>query len=260
MEKTKKKSKLSGFWKGLKVVFFSLFTLFAVVSITATIVSKKSNDDAVSVFNHEMRLVLSDSMDKDPATDVSDYKIKSIPKNTLVFVEEVPNKPAQTYDWYQDIKVGDVLVFKYKYDRQVTLTHRVINITPIIDGDKQGFVFALQGDNRGSTTSPGIQIIDTTEENSFNYIIGKVIKCSTFLGAILGFVTSKSMVYFAILLIGTTLLIYELINIVRILKENKSEKIEKETVDLAKINDEQKQEIERLKQELETLKKQQITT
>ena len=239
----KKTSIFKKVWNIIKTVLFVFFVSVAVFSVTTTIVSKVKGDDAPSIFNHEMRLVLTDSMGKDKSTDVSDYKIKSIPVHSMVFIEKVPEDPDKAYEWYSKIKVGDVLTFKYKYDRQIVITHRVIDIQSV---ENKGFIFSLMGDNKGSSNNPGIQIINTTEENSFNYIIGKVVARSL--------LTTKAGLCIVIIVPAFAIFVYEIIKIIRIIDKNKKDKLALETSNLEKENSEQEKEILRLKEELEKLK------
>ena len=46
-----------------------------------------------------------------------------------------------------NVKVGDVLTFRYVYATQVTITHRITSITEEANGE---FIIELAGDNKNS--------------------------------------------------------------------------------------------------------------
>jgi hypothetical protein len=98
------------------------FIFLGLITIIITLSSKKDIDGATNIFNYQLRLVITDSMDKCSETNVSKYKIKSIPKNSLVLIKKIEDND------YKKIKEGDVLTFRYLYTEQVTITHRVKSI------------------------------------------------------------------------------------------------------------------------------------
>lgn len=117
-ESTKKDKKTLVF-KILKIaldVLIVLFVAFAVFSLVIVISSKNSADGTPTVFGTQLRIVISDSMGACDQTDVSNYKIKSIPVKSCVFVETVPEDEAEKEKWYSNIEVGDVLTFQYYGD------------------------------------------------------------------------------------------------------------------------------------------------
>ena len=105
-------------------VIFYLVLIVCLTIVLLTIISDKNKDGSYDFLNYQMRLVTSDSMQKSEKTDVSNFKIKSIPKNSLVLVKMVNNNS----EWYDELAIGDVLTFKYFYTEQVTITHRIIDI------------------------------------------------------------------------------------------------------------------------------------
>lgn len=163
-------------------VLLYLFLALCVLSLLFTVIGRKSSDDgAVTVLGRQMRVITSDSMEKCELTDVSEYKIKSIPLRSMVFIETVPKAAGEREGWYRNIKVGDVLTFRYVYTNQITVTHRVTEIAEKTGG---GFIITLMGDNKNADTELLTQVIDTSDENSSNYIIGKVTGQSRVLGFI----------------------------------------------------------------------------
>ena len=153
-------------------VLLYLFIAICLFGVVATITAKKDDDGTSTVFGTQMRVVLSPSMEKSDAVDVSNYKIKNIRTKAVVFIQVVPEDKAEAEEWYSNLEVGDVLTFKYVYTRQETITHRISAITPKETG---GYLIELIGDNRESETGAMTQVIDTSLENDPNYIIGKVV-------------------------------------------------------------------------------------
>lgn len=238
----------------IKTILFAFFILLATGCVTFSIIAKKAGKDSpMSLFGHQSMIVLTDSMGKCDETDVSSYKIKSIPVKSMVFIENVPENEEKAYTWYSNVQVGDVLTFKYVFDRQVTVTHRVIEIEPTTYEETKGFIFKLMGDNKTSGSNPGVQIINTAKESP-NYVIGKVTGQSIFLGNALSFIKTPWGISIFILLPAFGLLIYEVINISRIVSSNRKEKLEGINNELSQTNTAQSEEIERLRKELEQLK------
>lgn len=158
------------FLNGFLICILVTISVFAIV---ITLISPKGNDGASQIFGYELRIVESNSMEACENTDVSGFEIGSINKNTMIAIDLVPEREDEAFDWYNSIEVGDVLTIRYTYDRQVTITHRVTSKT--LKDDGSGFIFELQGDNVESDVYQLTQVIDTSETESRNYIIGKVV-------------------------------------------------------------------------------------
>ena len=150
-----------------------ILAVICTAMIIITIISPKGADGASQIFGYELRVVESNSMEACEATDVSKYEIGSFSKNTMLIVALVPDREDEAFDWYSDVKVGDVLTVRYTYDRQVTITHRVTSIT--LNEDGQSYTIELQGDNINSDASQLTQVINTADTEGRNYVIGKVI-------------------------------------------------------------------------------------
>ena len=196
------------------VMAFALFAL--VVSIT----SKKDSDGTATVFGYQLRFVQSDSMAACALTDVSGYDIKSIPVKSCIFVQVAPEDDRQKEDWYKQLKVGDVLTFKYVYTKQETITHRIVDIREKSSG---GYLITLEGDNKNSDSNLLQQTIDTSLTDSPDYIIGKVTGQSYFLGLVV--YAFKSPVGIICLIIIPCLIIigFEVIRIVNVLSKDRKE-------------------------------------
>lgn len=243
-EKKKVKKVLSTI--GTVLLYF--FMALCLAAVLITIFSKRSNDGAVSMFGHEMRVVLSGSMEKSDMTDVSGYKIKSIPVKSLIVTKSVPEDEEKAAAWYAELAVGDVLTFRYLVaGKQETITHRIIAIEPF----GEGYKFTLRGDNR--TENEGEQVIytdETTNPEPANFIIGKVVFTSVALGNI---------VYILLRPIGLALVvivpaaIIMILQVVRIIGVFSAERRKKE----AARETEKNNEIEQLKQRLAEMEKRQ---
>lgn len=219
--------------KLVKKIFNGITYVFIIISLLIliiTISSKKNYDEKSTLFNMELRLVLTDSMEKSDKVDVSNYRIKSIPKNSLILIKKVNNET-----FYENVKVGDVLTFKYVYNQQVTITHRVSSIEKKEDG---GYLIALIGDNQSSESEVMSQYIDTSEINSPNYVIGKVVGKSLFLGTILTIIKKPIGIIFLIIIPSFIIILLEIIKICNLINIEKRKKdLEEKTLKEKEIND-----------------------
>lgn len=234
--------------KVAKITFDVLLYCFlglCVIALVCVFNARQNGNDAVSMFNHEVRIVVTNSMEKCELTDVSKYKIKDLPVKSAVVIEKVPEKEQKSNEWYRKLKKGDVLTFKYYYTKQLTITHRLVDITEKSTG---GFILKLEGDNK-SSESPLSQTIDTSEINSYNYVIGKVVLASYPLGIVLSSLQSPVGLSCIIIIPSFIIIIYEVMKIINVLTKDKKLKLKEES--LKKDN-----EIEELKSRLALLEKQ----
>ena len=206
MNKTRLKKVLST----VSNVVLYTFLIVCTLTLLFTIFSKKDSDGAVGIFGYQMRLVTSGSMEKCEQTDVSEYKIKSIPLNAMVFIELAPTDTEELDKWYDSLEVGDVLTFKYVYTKQVTITHRVSAIEEKADG----YAISLIGDNVNESGGQMTQTIDTTIEGNPNYIIGKVVAVSPAIGVFTTFLKKPIGMILVVMLPSLLLMIREIIKIV----------------------------------------------
>lgn len=249
----------------LDVVLY-LFLAFSIFLLIVTIVSKRSGDGAVNVFGYEMRVVLSNSMEKsENSPDVSQYKIKDIKTKSMIFVKRVPQNEEAAKKWYSELKVGDVLTFRYVIgSSQETITHRLIAITPT----ENGYIFRLQGDNRSGETSVSTQTIYTSPADypdpneHFNFVLGKVVGNSTVLGYIVYSVQQPLGIALIVIVPCAIIIIWQAIRIISVIGEGRKQKaaaeIEKareEAQREARERESQAQELEELKRKLAELEK-----
>lgn len=208
-------------------ILLYVFIAICLFSVIMTVFSKKGEDGTATVFGIQMRQVLSPSMEKCDATDVSGYDIKDIPTGTMIFIEVVPEEPDEAEKWYSELEIGDVLTFKYVYVKQETITHRIKDIDKNSDG---GYTIMLEGDNKNSDSDTLTQTINTAEKNSPNYVIGKVIGQNYLLGLIVRTVSSPIGLVFIVIIPSLTIVILEILKILKLLgaDKKKQEKEEKE--------------------------------
>ncbi|MBR2614374.1 MAG: hypothetical protein IKC71_02105 [Clostridia bacterium] len=238
-----KKSTLNKVFKIVSNVLLYLIIAIAIFVLIITIVSKKDADGTATLFGRQIRFVQSDSMGKCDETDVSGFEIKSIPVKSCIFIEVVPEGETEKAEWYKNLKEGDVLTFKYFYDKQETITHRIIDIEENKNG---GYTITLKGDNKGSTTNLAEQIIDTSEEDSLNYVIGKVTGQSYVLGLLVYAFKSNVGIVCLIIIPCLIIIAFELIKIFRLFGKEKQSKLKEESK-------KQADEIEELKRQLAEL-------
>lgn len=203
----------------------SVFLLICVLAVVLTFVSRKGSDGTAEIFGYQMRLVTSDSMAKCEHTDVSPYEIKSIPVRSMIFVKVMPVDPEEADAWYRNLKVGDVLTFRYVYSTQVTITHRIISIT---EKESGGFVIQLAGDNKSSENGQLYQTIDTSIPNNTNYVIGKVTGQCYLFGFIMSFLTSPLGIVLAIILPCVIIIFFEILKIIKTFNADKKAQQEEE--------------------------------
>ena len=171
-------------WDVTTAVLLCILASLCTVAVVLTLFSPKGSDGASQIFGYELRIVESNSMEAHEDTDVSEYEVGSFRKGTMIALELVPAREEEAYDWYASVKVGDVLTVRYTYNRQITITHRVTAVTPKDDGS--GFIIELQGDNIDSDSTQLTQVIDTSETESRNYVIGRVVWKSYIAGFVIG--------------------------------------------------------------------------
>lgn len=232
--------------KTLKIignVVLYVFIALCILGVVVTIASKKDSDGAATIFGMQMRVVESPSMERCDQTDVSGYRIKDIPTNSIIFIKTVPKDPAKADAWYGKLKVGDVLTFRYKYESQVTITHRITAIEKKATG---GYIICLEGDNKNENSDVLTQVIDTSIPDSFNYVIGKVFSTSYLMGLFMVALRSPIGLVCMIIIPALIIIVIEILRIIRILGSDKreQEKQERET---------QKNELEELRRRLAQL-------
>lgn len=248
---SEKKVKISKIINIVMNVILYVFLAVAMFLLIISISSKKDSDGAADIFGHQLRIVISESMEKHEATydEIKQYKIKNLPLKTMVFIKKAPDSPEKALEWYGKIKVGDVLTFRYvMVNKQETITHRVKTINPKINAEGQvyGYIIELQGDNRGTNTHAGIQVIDTSIEESPNYVVGKVIGKSFIIGLFVTALKQPIGIFLIVIVPSLIIMILEIIKIINYFATEKKKKSEEEV-------NKQKDEIEELKRQIAAL-------
>ena len=242
-------SKMKKITNVLSNILLGLFLVVAVLVVVLTIFSNKGADGASEIFGYQMRIVTSDSMAACEYTDVSDFEIKDIPVRSMVFVKMMPKDAAEADDWYRDLKVGDVLTFRYVYTTQVTITHR---ITAIVEKESGGFIIELAGDNKNSQSGQMIQRIDTSIPENTNYVIGKVVGQAYWFGAVLSFLMQPVGMILIIIVPCVAIILLEVGKIFKALTAEKREKEQEE-------KDQKEKELEQLRSRLAALEQEKLT-
>lgn len=220
-------------------ILMYVFCALCVVLLIFAIVSKVNGDDTVRIFNREMRIVTSGSMERNENTDVSNFKVKSIKTGSVVFINTVPQDDDKVDAWYSKLQVGDVLTFKYvPANKQVTITHRIVDIEC---KDSGGYIITLKGDNDND-----LQTIDTSLEGSPNYIIGKVTGKNFLLGYFITVFKSPVGMSLLVIVPCVIIIILQVINIVNAVNENKRKVAEEEAAQRQSDIDELKRKLAEL--------------
>ncbi len=271
MEQTKQKKKVSA-KKIITIVLDVLlyaFLALAIVIVALTIMSKVAQKDdpngAPNLFGYEMRYVETGSMEPE------------YPVNTMVFIEKAPTNYEDSIKWFEGIKVGDVLTFKYREaGQQVVITHRVTKKTPYTQenfGDnaihmgkeKGGYVITLEGDNKGKDGEVAEQTIYTyahyndmadADDQIQGQVIGKVVGQSYILGVAVTTLKNPLGMVLIIIVPCLIVIIIEVIRIIKVFNSEKHEKAKKKQAEQQEKLEKQNDEIELLKQQLALLQKQ----
>ena len=230
-------------------VILYLFVAVCLMGLVLSIVSKKDSDGAATILGYQIRFVQSPSMEKCDQTDLSiypDVKIKDIPVRSAVLIKTVPTDPERAAAWYEELREGDVLTFKYVYTTQETITHRLVGKQL---NERGGYTLSLEGDNKASDANTLAQTIDTSLTNSPNYVIGKVVATSLPLGLLVMALKNPVGIVCIVMVPALIIIVLEIIRIVSILGAEKQKKQKQAQA-------EQQNEIDELKRQLELLQQQ----
>ena len=263
-----KREKLTKVFKIVSNVVMYLFMAICVMLVIFSVTSKRDQDGAINFFGKQMRIVVSESMERCDQTydEISQYDIKDIPLKSMVFISLAPEVTSESRadfdEWCKELQVGDVLTFRYTYSRQVPITHRIIEKTENAWG---GYTIKLQGDNKPGLeqdadaqkdnsyeANVGTQTIDTSKiDPNFTsyYIVGKVTGQSKLLGNLVYAVKQPIGIALIVIVPCVIIVIFEIIRIITVLGSDRKKK-DKEAME------KQESEIEALKRQLEELQKQ----
>ncbi|MBQ2719738.1 MAG: S26 family signal peptidase [Clostridia bacterium] len=209
----------------LFAVFLAVCTLAAVLLLSA----KRDAYGAAELFGYRFFVVTSESMERCELTPTEGYPIGAIPKRSMVIVDSVPEDEAAAKAWYASLQIGDVLTFRYVYDTQVTITHR---LTAIRENGSGGYVLELMGDNRSTDADLLCQTIDTSRGNSGNYVIGRVCGQCYPLGVLISLLKSRAGIIGIVIVPCAIIIILEVIKLFSLRSAAKQERTEAELLAL----------------------------
>lgn len=216
------------------VVSTVIIAIILVAALVALVVAVcyRAQGETLTVGGMQYRIVLTGSMEGE--------REDSIRTHSIIGIEVVPKDAAERETFFSALKEGDVITFNDwtrtgTADDPVVNTHRIIEVIETADGR----AYRTQGD---ANESPDAEPV--AEED----VIGKVVWSNYPLGSFLYFLCSSTGIIVCLIVPASVILIYEVINIIRILRSEKRRKQQEET-------DAREQEIERLRAELEELKR-----
>ena len=171
------------------------------------------NGDSFDFSDTETKIVVSGSMDGEPRN----YEISTIPVSSLIFINKVNGD-----DFYSSLKVGDVLTFNYTSPvskEHMVVTHRITGIK-----ESSGvYTYTLKGDSLADDPTNGSSQVVTSDSGD---IIGKVTGVSSWLGLLVVFLSTWTGKICLIAIPCVLLIVYELWNILNVLRTKKTDKRE----------------------------------
>ena len=210
--------------KIFSVILNIVIALFLVVAALAFVipVTYAARGEDVTLFGRQFRIVVSESMEP------------NIHKGDLVVIETVWEDEEE---FYRSLQVGDVITFRWQAaGREVAVTHRITEIEENGGNPR----FTLKGDAVENDT----QVFTASEGR----VIGRVISNSSFFGGLLRFVRSDAGIVCCLIVPAAAIAAVEITRIVRLVREGRKEKKDEEAA-------ERDAELERLRREVEELKK-----
>ena len=262
-EVKKEEKKQSKVRKIISIVLDALFISFAAFAVVAIIFrnTTSNNKNGNSINGYQLRTVETGSMSENNHIDPETYKsysIHTLPVNSLIRIKEAPEAEEKKAQFYEDLKVGDVVTFVYYTSingklGQYVYTHRLIEKTAVA-GEQGGYRLTLMGD--AETASGGVQTVYTnplSAEQSFSYVIGKVVWVNHPIGEVVSFLKSRSGILVLVVIPCSILCLFEIGKIIfYVMKDKKEKKALVEAEKEAQLDSNQA-EIENLKAQLAAL-------
>ena len=263
VEVTEKDARKAKAKKIINIILDALFISFAVFAVVAIIFRSTTNNnkDGRSINGYQLRTVETGSMAENNHIDPETYKsysIHTLPVNSLIRIKEAPEAEEKKTQFYEDLKVGDVVTFVYYTSingklGQYVYTHRLIEKTAVA-GEQGGYRLTLMGD--AETASGGVQTVYTnplSAEQSFSYVIGKVVWVNHPIGEVVSFLKSRSGILVLVVIPCSILCLFEIGKIIfYVMKDKKEKKALVEAEKEAQLDSNQA-EIENLKAQLAAL-------
>ncbi len=249
--------------KIINIILDALFISFAVFAVVAIIFRSTTNNnkDGRSINGYQLRTVETGSMAENNHIDPETYKsysIHTLPVNSLIRIKEAPEAEEKKAQFYEDLKVGDVVTFVYYTSingklGQYVYTHRLIEKIAVA-GEQGGYRLTLMGD--AETASGGVQTVYTnplSEEQSFSYVIGKVVWVNHPIGEVVSFLKSRSGILVLVVIPCSILCLFEIGKIIFYVTKDKKEKKALVEAEKEAQLDSNQAEIENLKAQLAAL-------
>jgi len=212
-------------WQRVLSWFFSilvgLILVFALTYQIETSITRSSNYGVGSFFGYQTLVIATDSMEPK-------YKVGS-----GIIVKKVS---------FEDISVGDDITFYYA-SLKVVMTHEVLSKTKSNDGV---YTFVCHGINKNSDQCSG-DCTYQTQTIEQQYVLGKVIKTSDFIGILYNYLLTPYGLITLILIPGGYLIISSIFDVVKTIKANNQVNKDPTVDHLNKLSEEEK---ETLKEEL----------
>lgn len=212
-------------WQRVLSWFFSilvgLILVFALTYQIETSITRSSNYGVGNFFGYQTLVIATDSMEPK-------YKVGS-----GIIVKKVS---------FEDISVGDDITFYYSSLKAV-MTHEVLSKTKGNDGI---YTFVCHGINKDSNQCSG-DCTYQTQTVTQQYVLGKVISTSDFIGVLYNYLLTPYGLITLILIPGAYLIVSSIFDVIKTVKAN--DKVNKDpTIDhLNKLTNEEK---EALKEDL----------
>ncbi len=183
---------------GFELTKKRIVSIVAVVIVVAAalVIVYDFNGKSLDLTNREVRVIPTNSMDGEPQTQ---YEIQTIPQWSLVMIKLLNSDEEK-----ESVKVGDVITFKSPTTKLLTV-HRIVEISE--DGG-----ITTQGDNKSS------QDPDTL---SYSQVLGIVVGVSPWMGQIVHFVQSSS-ILLALIIVVLAVMVWVIFDIVKIMKKSKA--------------------------------------
>lgn len=212
-------------WRRILSWFFSilvgLIVAFALVFQIETSITRGSNYGVGNFFGYQTLVIATDSMEPK-------YKVGS-----GIIVKKVS---------FEDISVGDDITFYYT-SLKVVMTHEVLTKTENSDGT---YTFICHGINKNSTQCSG-DCTYQTQTVEGQYVLGKVIKTSDFIGVLYNYLLTPYGLVTLILIPGAYLIISSIFDVVKAAKATDKVNKDQNTDHLNKLSQEER---EALKEDL----------
>ena len=87
-------------------LIFLAFTVFCVLTLGIRTMQKDSPNRVATVLNTSSFVLTNNYMEKNDKVDVSNYNIKNLNMDTLVIVNNIPEKEVSKSNWLKNVKQG----------------------------------------------------------------------------------------------------------------------------------------------------------